>query len=183
MIEERGQLVDVGKSMSGKIRLVFEFEDFPKTAIDTLQGDLRINIQPWRESRSNNANSLLWLCLGEIAKSLRTDKWSVYLKMLRRYGKFTYIAVKPNAVSAMKKQWRECEEIGDIMIGDQPAKQLLCYFGSHTYNTEEFSVLLDGVLDEMKEMRIPMPSDKRTQKLLDEWDNYKNGKVLQYFNR
>jgi len=174
MIEEKGQLTDVSRSFDGKIRLTFDFEDFPKTAIDSLQGDLRINIKQWKESRSKNANALLWLCIGEIAKRLRADKWEVYLKLLRRYGQYTYLCTKPAAVPMVKKQWRECEEIGEININGEPATQLLCYFGSHTYDTEEFAYLLDGTMNEMKELGIPMPSDERAKQLLKAWENGKN---------
>ena len=77
--------------------------------------------------------------------------------MLKRYGTYTYICVKPKAVEAVKKQWREVEEIGKIDINGQESVQLLCYFGSSTMNGQEFSVLLDGVVSEMKEMGLPTP--------------------------
>lgn len=114
-----------------------------------------------KEKRSNNANKLLWECLGQLAEALRTDKWSVYLLMLKRYGKYTYICVKPSAVESMKKQWRESEIIDeDFTLNGEKAVQMLCYFGSSTYNTQEFSHLLDGVISEMQECGIPTPAER-----------------------
>jgi hypothetical protein len=118
---------------------------------------LSITAKIWRNRRSLDANALLWACLGEIAAALKTDKWDVYLKMLQRYGKYTYICVKPNVVEAVKAQWRECEEVGKVNINGQEAVQMLCYFGSSTYDSKEFSVLLDGVISEMKEMGLQPP--------------------------
>lgn len=118
---------------------------------------LSISAKIWRKRRSLDANALLWACLGEIASALRTDKWDVYLQMLKRYGKYTYICVKPNVVEAVKAQWRECEEVGKVNINGQEAVQMLCYFGSSTYDSKEFSVLLDGVISEMKEMGLQPP--------------------------
>lgn len=126
-------------------------------------------ISEHREKRSRNANALLWACLGDIAREIGSDKWDVYLQMLKRYGTYTYICVKPKAVEAVKKQWRESEEIGKVMINGEEAVQMLCYYGSSTYNTKEFSALLTGVISEMQEMGLMTPSDHELEKALEQW--------------
>lgn len=128
------------------------------------------DITEHKEKRSRDANALLWACLGEIAGAIRSDKWSVYLQMLKRYGKYTYICVKPYVVEAVKKQWRECEEIGTIDIDGQEAVQMLCYFGSSTYNSKEFSILLDGVISEMKEMGLDTPADRELKRAIQQME-------------
>lgn len=137
-----------------------------------LQGVEKLSIKAvkHREKRSLDANGLLWLCLGKIAEALRTDKWDVYLQMLKRYGKYTYICVKPNVVDAVKAQWRECEVIGDVNINGKEAVQMLCYFGSSTYNTKEFSTLLDGVISEMQEMGLQAPASEDMRRALEQWE-------------
>ena len=125
---------------------------------------LRIEVKKYRNRRSLDANAYLWVLLQKIAEALRTDKWSVYLQMLKRYGQFTYIVVKPGAVEAVKKQWRECEEIGEIDVNGTKAVQMLCYFGSSTYDTKEMSVLIDGVVSECRELGIEtLPPDEISQ--------------------
>lgn len=133
---------------------------------------LSISAKKYRQKRSLDANGLLWSCLGQIAASMNppVDKWDVYLQMLKRYGKFTYICVKPNVVDAMKAQWRECEVVGEVDINGQKAVQLLCYFGSSTYDTKEFSVLLDGVISEMAEMGLQVPPSQDMQRALEQWE-------------
>ena len=126
-------------------------------------------LKEYKEKRSLDANGLLWACLQEIAQAVKSDKWSIYLQMLKRYGKFDYVIVKKKAVEAMKKQWRELEEVGEIDIHGQPAVQLLCYYGSSTYDRKEFSVLLDGVISEMKEIGLTPPPDRQTKELLERW--------------
>jgi len=128
---------------------------------------LSIRAVKYRNRRSLDANALLWLCLGRIAESLHTDKWEVYLQMLKRYGKFTYICVKSNVVDSVKAQWRECEVIGEVNINGQEAIQMLCYFGSSTLNTQEFSVLLEGVISEMKEMGLETPTSQEMRMALE----------------
>ena len=148
--------------------------------IDMLKGiTLRIKAVKFFKKRSLDANALLWHCLGEIASSLQADKWDIYLQMLKRYGKYTYICVKPNMVDSVKKQWRESEVIGEVNINGTEAVQMLCYFGSSTYNTKEFSVLLDGVIGEMKEMGLETPPSKEMRRALEKWERKtQNEKVV-----
>ena len=94
---------------------------------------LSIKAVKHRERRSIDANGLLWLCLGRIAEALRTDKWEVYLQMLKRYGQYTYICVKPKMVESVKAQWRECEVVGNVDINGQEAVQMLCYYWKHLH--------------------------------------------------
>lgn len=140
------------------------------------ESKLSVKAEKYREKRSLDANALLWLCLSRIATATSPplDKWDVYLLMLKRYGKFTYICVKPSVVDAVKKQWRECEVIGDVDINGQKAVQMLCYFGSSTYDSKEFSTLLDGVISEMKEMGLETPTSKEMQRALEQWEKQKN---------
>lgn len=131
------------------------------------------DVTPHREKRSLNQNALLWEMLGQLASALRSDKWTVYLQMLKRYGTYTYICVNPKAVEAVKKQWREVEEIGKVDINGRESVQLLCYFGSSTMNSHEFSVLLDGVKSEMKEMGLPTP-DRDIERILRQLEEKEN---------
>jgi hypothetical protein len=136
---------------------------------------LSIKAVKYRQKRSLDANALLWVMLQSIATTLRADKWQIYLQMLKRYGKYTYICVKPSVVEAVKQQWRECEELGEVNINGQTAIQMLCYFGSSTYNTKEFSVLLDGVISEMKEMGLDTPTSEDMKRSLEQWERMRNG--------
>ncbi len=159
---------------TGETQIVFTLNE--KSAlqqVDKLKDKkLSIKAVQYREKRSLDANAMLWACLGEIATAMTppADKWDVYLQMLKRYGKYTYICVKPNVVEAMKAQWRECEVIGEIEVNGQKAVQMLCYFGSSTLNTKEFSVLLEGVISEMREMGLQTPPSKEMRLVLEAWD-------------
>ena len=167
MIEVKGRIKDVSRGMDGKHRLTLELDEYHKEW--ELDGDLRVGLRKWRETRSGNANRLFWDCVGKIATAARTDSWSVYLEMLKRYGQFTYVCVKPSAVDAFKKMWREVEDLGEVDINGDTAVQLRCFYGSHTYDTEEFAALLDGTISEMKQMGLPTPAEEEVQRKLDAW--------------
>lgn len=130
---------------------------------------LKIKAVQYRKKRSLDANALLWHCLGSMAAALEADKWDVYLQMLKRYGHYTYILAKPQAVEGVKKQWRESEVVGEVNVNGQKSVQMLCYYGSSTYDTKEFSVLLEGVISEMKEMGLDVPTPKDMERALEMW--------------
>ena len=175
-----GKIQNVVKDwQTGQFHITFTVnEPSAINEIDSIKSCEKLNIRAtkYRQKRSLDANGLLWLCLGRIADALRSDKWDVYLMMLKRYGKYTYICVKPNVVEAVKAQWRECEVIGEVNINGQNAVQMLCYFGSSTYDTKEFSVLLDGVISEMKEMGLETPASEDMRRALEQWEKMQNEK-------
>lgn len=171
-MESKGKLTDVSRDWStGKCKVTFLVDRDISEELEEIQDKpLRVTAVEWRDKRSLNANRMLWACIGEIAVALKADKWEIYLQLLKRYGKYTYICVKPEAVAAVKAQWRECEEIGKIDIHGDEAVQLLCYFGSHSYDTKEFANLLDGTISEMKEMHLPTPPSADMKRALQEWE-------------
>lgn len=168
-----GKLENISRDWkSGKVQLTFSVnEPAAVSQIESIQKCEKLSIKAvkHKEKRSLDANAMLWACLGELAAFLHVDKWELYLQMLKRYGKYTYICVKPAVVEAVKAQWRESEVIGEIDINGQKAVQMLCYFGSSTYNSKEFSVLLEGVIEEMKDTGLDAPPSQDMRRALEDW--------------
>lgn len=130
-----------------------------------------VDIELHRNKRSNSANALLWHCLSEIAAVLKADKWDIYILMLSRYGKFTTISINKNAFEDFKKSWREVEIIGEY----ENILDVNCYFGSSTFNSKEFSILLDGVISEMKELKLNIPTSEEMRRAIEEVERRENG--------
>ena len=171
-MQTTGNIIALSKDWAtNKLLINLQVDDCPVEEVQALSQceKLSIEIKKYRKKRSLDANGMLWACIGEIANVLRADKWEIYLQMLKRYGKYTYICVKPAVVEAVKAQWRECEEIGKIDINGKEAVQMLCYFGSSTYDTKEFSVLLDGVISEMREIGLQSPPTEEMKRALETW--------------
>ena len=130
---------------------------------------LSVEIKPYRAHRSLNANGMLWVVIGQIAEVLRANKDDVYLTMLERYGQYTPVICKPEAVEKLKREWRTVKEIGRGNIGGKEGVQLLCYYGSHSYDSREFSILLDGVLSEAKALGIDVMTEAEKNLLIEKW--------------
>lgn len=170
---------------TGKYNITLEMTEGNIDEINPLQEkDLSVDIKPFRKHRSKDANGLLWHCIGIIAQAFNADKWDIYLGALKDHGQFTYITALDEAVEDIKKQWREVEVIGDTVMDvlntetgelePRSAKQMLCYFGSSTYNTAEFSRLLNGVIEEMKELGLERPTSEEMKRALDEVEKNEN---------
>lgn len=163
--------------LTGKLSAVIEISEDFRQAYEELKDceKLIVEIKRYRRKRSLDANALLWLCIGRIADATRTDKMQVYKDLIKSYGQYTYIVVKKNAVNKMQKYWRVCEEVGEVSVGDEIGVQLLCYYGSSTYDTKEFSILLDGTIQEMENIGLQRPSSKEMRMALEKWEKLKSG--------
>ena len=184
-----GQVVPV-KTLASSIRLHFDENDKAEITLaismsrreaqigvgaikDVLASGkpLQVEIKQHRNKRSLDANGMMWSILAQMAAVLNTTKDELYLVMLDRYGVFTHIVVKPSVVERVKQEWRTVRELGGVTINGQTGIQLMCFFGSSTYDTKEFSVLLNGVISDAKEIGIDVITESEKDLLLSEWGN------------
>lgn len=169
-----GKLFGVSRDFNtNKYLITFLMDEGQISFIDDIrEKTLKISADIFKSKRSKNANALLWECIGQIARAKRLDKWDVYLDILKHYGISCYVCVKPEAVAGLKKVWREVEEIGELNINGKKAMQCLCYYGSSTYDTKEFSDLLECVFAEMEGMGLETPTQQELQRSLELWNQY-----------
>ena len=169
--------LDCAQLMNGNIRLAFEtygridhkqFTQYTKWLYE--EKKLIVDITPYRHQRSLNANAYMWVLLSKMADALNTDKDSLYLEVLDRYGVFTHIIVKPEVVARVKNEWRTVRELGEVTINGKVGIQLQCYFGSSTYNTKEMATLIDGIVSECKDLEIETLPPAELQEMKDLWE-------------
>ena len=132
---------------------------------------LTVEIKQFRNKRSLDANAALWKMLSLMAEKLKTDKDELYLQMLERYGVFTHVIVKESAVKRVMEEWRTSRVLGEVNVNGKTGVQIQCYYGSSTYDKKEFSVLLEGVISEAKELGIDFISKEEQAILIQEWGN------------
>lgn len=126
-----------------------------------------VEIKVHREKRSLNANSYCWKLCTEIASAINSDKDSVYLLMLKRYGVSDLVAMlnKINIEDYFKYY--------DVESRTEKYTWYKIYKGSSKYDTKEMSVLLNGIVSECKEMGIPTKEDLEIERMLKEWESEK----------
>lgn len=173
-METTGILKDVRLNvLTGKYEITFEVNDDMKNAQELADQNklLRIKATAFRQSRSLNANAMLWGLISIISDNTKQSKDNVYLELLRRYGKYEHVCVKEEAVASLRTIWKLVEELGPVRINNSTGICCLCYYGSSTYDTKEFSRLLEGTISELKEMGLQNPyCSADMQRALAEWE-------------
>lgn len=172
MSELTGRIENLSVDFStGKAKLTLEINE--KTSVMKAFDDFReceklsIKIDKYREKRSLNANALCWKVCAEIANMLRSDKDSVYLEMLKRYGQSEIVSVLSTVdVSGYFKYY---DTFGTGYVKGKEFTHYKIYKGSSEYDTREMSILLDGIIDEAKGMGIDVMSESELALIKNEW--------------
>ena len=133
-----------------------------------------------KEKRSLNANAYFWVLVGKIAKATHSTNQIIHNALLRDYGQIDiqdgvaqwvvlpesykltesdYLLATPNKV---KMQSKKGEVQGIVYIRLR---------GSHTYNTEEMSRLIDGTVMEAKELGIETLTPFQLEEMKQKWGN------------
>lgn len=131
---------------------------------------LEVSITVKRKKRSLTANSALWAMLQELAVVLKTSTWELYLDALRRYGFYEDISILEEAAPRLAAVYRIVEPTGDVIYDSGYGKLIVyrCWRGSSTYDSKEFSHLLDMVIQDTKENGVDLISEADKALLIDE---------------
>ena len=162
----QGRLCDISLGITNrKQKITLELDEDFRGRYDELKDkELEITVKPFRKKRSLDQNSLLWSIVGKIADKLRANKDDIYLEMLKRYGQGGVIKVQPQNEAAILTALKYYEPHEKLYTEND--KYYRVWAGSSGYNTEEFSILLDGTVSEAKGMGIELTSLEQ-QSLLD----------------
>lgn len=126
-----------------------------------------VKIDKHREKRSLNANAYLWKLVTEIGNILNKSKEEVYLQMLKDYGQSMLIPVPRGTIPSRITKYYEFE--CSSQLNGKDADWYKCYIGSSGYDTKEMSILLNGVVQEAKNLGIKTKDDIELERLVEEW--------------
>ena len=163
-------------ALKGDTRTTFE-------QLEPLRGVewLTIDIRRKAKKRSLDANSYYWSLLGKLSKALNISNPHCHNLMLRRYGvpeeidgKLALLVI-PDTDEASKKA-DEAEEYHIKPTSQvKEGKDGLMYRtytllkGSRNFTKEEFSRLLQGLLDECKQVGIETRCEEDVESMLSQW--------------
>lgn len=153
--------IELLQSSDGSMKLQLTINDYSQKRNAQIEyqklkdiDKLSVEIKKYREKRSLDQNGYMWVLIHEIASVINTDKDSVYLKALKRYGVYQQAIIKKDALERFKRQWKLVEVLDEKQQENVEMVKVLCYYGSSTYDTKEMTVLLDGVISDAKELDI-----------------------------
>lgn len=122
-----------------------------------------------KQKRSLNANSYAWVLIGKIAETLKLSKEAVYFDMLQAYGQGGAISVEERFVENFKRSYKYHESMGKSELKGKMFEHFRFWVGSSEYNTKEMSILVDGIVQEAKQLDIETLTPAELARLKDEW--------------
>lgn len=135
---------------------------------------LSIDIKPWRDKRSIDANAYAWVLIGKIADTLTKmgspiSKDEMYEQELRKYGQGGVIKLPATGSPERILKSFRCWEQHEKLYGENS-----CYYrvwvGSSHYNTEEMSIFIDGIVEDAKELGIETLPPAELERMLSAWE-------------
>lgn len=168
-MEVSGRFDAVSLTMEGGLKVTFLIADKEKAlreieAIKDAQ-ELIITAKPHKAKRSLDANAYFWVLCDRIAKRLSSDKWTIYLLQLSKYGVFADLQIKTQALEILKEKFRYIE----VLQEGEESCTVRCYFGSSTYNTHEMSDLINGTITEAEGLGIETITPAEKEHMLSLW--------------
>lgn len=127
-----------------------------------------VKIDKHREKRSLNANAYLWKLVTEIGNILNKSKEEVYLQMLIDYGQSEMVSILSEI--DVKGYFKYYKLAGTSILNGKEFNHYKIYKGSSEYDTKEMSILLNGVVQEAKNLGIKTKDDIELERLVEEWE-------------
>lgn len=119
--------------------------------------DVTLTVKPYRAKRTLSANAYYWKLLGELAKVLKVSNPYLHNQLLRRYGVVNgdmFVNIPDTDEAARKTDESETYHLKPTSAVQGDFRIYLMLKGSRDMNKEEFSRLLNGLIDECKECGI-----------------------------
>ena len=176
----KARIADFAADMiSGKQRLTLQLDGDFRADFDKLRDiDVEVTIKPYREKRSKNANAYLWELIGKESEVLNLPSVYIYQKAIREVGQWKDFHNMDEAdAKTLMTAW------GKLGLGwfaqqldyepDGEHVVVRCWYGSSAYNSKRFSMLLDFVIADCKELGIETLPPAELAALMDDWQRRK----------
>lgn len=183
-METRGKLIDIKQSFQSRTTvLTIEVETAPAKVEELKDKILSIVLKPYRKKRTLNANDYYWVLCTKIAEKRHVSKTEMHNILLAEYGAeqvtdgaFEWALKSPTFdwTKSITEHYRPSGRTVSTDSGELPLYWVIR--GSHTYDTEEMSRLIDGTVYEAKEHGIETASPDEIERIKATWRAYEQCK-------
>lgn len=121
-----------------------------------------------KKKRSKNANAYFWELLQQLCEVMNLDVIEQYKERVKDLGIFRQWEIDSKNVPTFVKMWEDkgiawfcdiVDEIGDKTI-------INAYYGSSSYNSKQFSRLIDNLIQDCESVGIQTISDEEIKELI-----------------
>ena len=179
-MQGRGKLKSLWRDFdTGNVILAFEMsEGVTQDTLSHIQNkDLSIEVKPYREKRSLDASAYFHVLVGKLAEAVGISKPRMKNIMLARYGQSEYLSdgvlavIKTNIPEdeIMELDYLHCSPVRYVDDGTVFYRIIR---GTHTYDTKEMSALIDGVVQEAKDLGIETMTPEQIKRMEAAWQGH-----------
>lgn len=141
-----------------------------KTQVKTT--DLSVEVKKWREQRSVDANAYFHVLVTKIAEKLGEGVDQVKRSLVCEYGTVAFIARIP-ATANLDDIYKYSMLIGPSKGTKEPCNDWMIFKPTHTLDSAEMARLIDGVVQEAKQLDIETRTPQQLAELMSLWGTEK----------
>ena len=137
---------------------------------------VRVEAKKYRQKRSLDANAYFHVLVNKLARHFKMSDSDMKIKMNLEYGTValnldgTKVGIKVPKGTDIQQFYPYCKWFGECEEGDLAFDKFLMYKQTHTLDTKEMSQLIDGVVQECKEVGIETLTPEELKSMLNEWE-------------
>ena len=138
-------------------------------------GNFELSVDKVRAKRSNDANRYFWQLVGQLSAKINVSPEDIYRTYIKDIGgNYEVVPIREDAVDTWIQAWRskgigwQCEIIGDSKL--RGYTNVICFYGSSTYDTRQMSRLIGLCIADCKEQGIETMTPTELASLM---ENYK----------
>lgn len=141
-----------------------------KTQVKTT--DLSVEVKKWREQRSVDANAYFHVLVTKIAERLGGGIDQVKRSLVCEYGTVAFMARIP-ATANLDNIYKYSMLIGPSKGTKEPCNDWMIFKPTHTLDSAEMARLIDGVVQEAKQLDIETRTPQQLAELMSLWGTEK----------
>lgn len=145
------------KGLFKKDKLLIEISNLDKDKL------YDVKISEYSDKRTKTMNSYYWALVNQLANALRTSKDELHTELIKRYSQRDYISLLANINPSDYFPYYEYQNT--FKHNNNTFKSYLVFKRSSDMNKHEFSILLDGLISECKEVGINTMTPKEIAQL------------------
>lgn len=118
-----------------------------------------LSIDKAKQHRSNDANRYFWELVGQLSAKVGVSPEEIYRSFIKDVGgNYEIVPIRDDAVETWIRCWRkkgigwQCDIIGESKL--RGYTNVICYYGSSTYDTKQMSRLINLCVESCKEQDI-----------------------------
>ena len=168
-----GKIIDIVRTFEQKFRVTFEVDSIDE--LNGLEGLIYITVKKLGKRRSLNANAYFHLLVGKIAEKNHTSKAYAKNLLMARYGQEEivdgkrYIISVDSSIPICEREDIHCKAIGYGYVNDKEFTHYCVLRPTHLYDSLEMAALIDGTVEEAKELGIQTLSSNELEHIKSLW--------------